>query len=70
MAIRRPEPEGVVVKLRQVEVLMGQGMPRIDAIGQIGVTDPTHSVGRTRQLRCCHIDHFRLLDPRFESSRC
>jgi len=32
MAIKRPKPEEIVAKLRQVEVLMGQGMPRIDAI--------------------------------------
>ena len=32
MAIKRPKPEEIVVKLRQVEVLMGQGMLRIDAI--------------------------------------
>ena len=32
MAIKRPKPEEIVMKLRQVEVLMGQGMPRIDAI--------------------------------------
>ena len=37
MAIKRPKPEEIVVKLRQVEVLMGQGMPRIDAIRQISV---------------------------------
>ena len=30
------------VKLRQVEVLMGQGMPRIDAIRQISVTEQTY----------------------------
>jgi putative transposase len=28
--------------LRQVEVLMGQSMPRIDAIRQIGVTEQTY----------------------------
>ena len=38
MAIKRPKPKEIVVKLRQVEVLMGQGMPRIDAIRQISVT--------------------------------
>jgi len=27
MAIKRPKPEEVVVKLRQVEVLMGQAIP-------------------------------------------
>ena len=42
MAIKRPKPEEIVVKLRQVEVLMGQGMPRIDAIRQIGVTAQTY----------------------------
>ena len=42
MAIKRPKPEEIVVKLRQVEVLMGQSMPRIDAIRQIGVTEQTY----------------------------
>ena len=40
MAIKRPKPEEIVVKLRQVEVLMGQGMPRIDAIRQIAFLPP------------------------------
>ena len=31
MAIKRPKPKEIVTKLPQVEVLMGQGMPRIDA---------------------------------------
>lgn len=43
MAIKRPKPEEIVVKLRRVEVLIGQGMPRIDAIRQIGVTEQTYS---------------------------
>ena len=42
MVIKRPKPEEIVMKLRQVEVLMGQGMPRIDAIHQIGVTEQTY----------------------------
>ena len=42
MAIKRPKPEEIVMKLRQVEVLMGQGMPRIDAIRQISVTEQTY----------------------------
>ena len=42
MAIKRPKPEEIVVKLRQDEVLMGQGMPRIDAIRQISVTEQTY----------------------------
>ncbi len=39
MAIKRSKPEEIVVKLRQVKVLMGQDMPRIDAIRQISVTE-------------------------------
>ena len=42
MAIKRPKPEEIVVKLRQVEVLMGQGMPQIDAIRQISVMEQTY----------------------------
>ena len=37
MSNKRPKPEEIVSKLRQVEVLMGQGMARLDAIIQIGV---------------------------------
>ena len=42
MAIKRPTGEGIVVKLRQVEGLMGQGMPQFDAIGQINVTEQAY----------------------------
>ncbi len=39
MASKRPKPEEIVSKLRQVEVRMGQGMRRLDAIRQIGVVN-------------------------------
>ena len=42
MANKRPRPEEIVTKLRQVEVLVGQGMSRTDAIRQIGVTEQTY----------------------------
>ncbi len=42
MAIKRHKPEEVVSKLRQVEVLVGQGMPRIDAIREIRITEQTY----------------------------
>ena len=42
MVINRPKCEELVVKLRQVEVLMGHGMPRIDAIKQISVIEQTY----------------------------
>ena len=38
MAAKRHKPEEIVSKLRQVDVLLGQGKSRIDAIRQIGVT--------------------------------
>ena len=42
MAGRRPKPEEIVTKLRQVEVLQGQGMSIADAVRQIGVTQQTY----------------------------
>ena len=42
MAIKRNKPEEIVTKLRQVEVLVGQGRARIDAIREIGVVEQTY----------------------------
>ena len=42
MAIKRAKPEEMVVKLRQVEGLTGQGMSRSDAIGQTSMTEQTY----------------------------
>ena len=42
MSGKRPKPEEIVSKLRQVEVLQGQGMPIADAVRQIGVTQQTY----------------------------
>ena len=42
MANKRPKPEEIVTKLRQVEVLIGQGLSRLDAIRQIGVVEQTY----------------------------
>ena len=38
MGIKRHIPEEIVRKLRQVEVLCGQGMRRVDAIRQVQIT--------------------------------
>ena len=58
MANKRPKPEEIVTRLRQVEVLTGQGMKRIDAIREIGVVEQTYDRWRkqyggmgTAQLR-------------------
>ena len=42
MMNKRPKPEEIITKLRQVEVLMGQGMARLDAFRQIGVVEQTY----------------------------
>ncbi len=42
MAGKRDKPEEIVSKLRQVEVLQGQGMKIADAVWQIGITQQTY----------------------------
>lgn len=42
MSNRRHKPEEIVAKLRQVEVLVGQGMARIDAIREVSITEQTY----------------------------
>lgn len=42
MSNKPPKPEEIVSMLRQVEVLMGQGLSRLDAIRQIGVVEQTY----------------------------
>ena len=41
MAGKREKPKEIVLKLRQVEVLQGQGMTVAEAVRQIGVTQQT-----------------------------
>lgn len=42
MAGKRDKPEEIVSKLRQVEVLQGQGMSVAEAVRRIGVTQQTY----------------------------
>ena len=42
MSNKRHKPEGIVAKLRQVEVLTAQGRPTAEAIRSIGVTEVTY----------------------------
>ena len=42
MAGKRDKPEEIVSKLRQVEVLQGQGLCIADAVRQIGITQQTY----------------------------
>ena len=42
MANKQHKPEEIVTKLRQVEVLVGQGKARLDAIRSIAVSEQTY----------------------------
>ena len=42
MGSKRHKPEEIVTKLRQVEVLVGQGMARVDAIREVRITEQTY----------------------------
>ncbi|GGE53635.1 transposase [Primorskyibacter flagellatus] len=48
MATKRHKPEEIVTKLRQIEVLVGQGMARIDAIREVRITEQTYYRWRKR----------------------
>ena len=42
MANKHHKPEEIVAKLRQIEVLVGQGMDRLDAIREMRITEQTY----------------------------
>ena len=42
MGTKRHKPEEIVTKLRQVEVLVGQGLQRVDAIREVRITEQTY----------------------------
>jgi transposase-like protein len=42
MAVRREKAEDIVMKLRQVEVLQGQGKSVSDVVRHIGLTEVTY----------------------------
>ena len=42
MATKRHKPKEIITKLRQVDVLVGQGQSRIDAIRQVQITEQTY----------------------------
>jgi transposase len=48
MSTKRHKPEEIVTKLRQAEVLVGQGMSRIDAIREVSITEQTYYRWRKR----------------------
>jgi transposase len=42
MGSKRHKPEEIATKLRQVEVLVGRGMARVDAIREVRITEQTY----------------------------
>ena len=64
MAKKHRTPEEIVGKLRQVEVLVGQGMTRIDAIREISITEQTYYRWRKEYggLRVDQAKRFRELE--------
>ena len=42
MGMKRHKPEEIVSKLRRVDILVGQGMARVDAIREVSITEQTY----------------------------
>jgi len=57
---KAPTPEEIVAKLRQTEVLVGQGKTVADAVRAIGVTEPTYYRWRT-EFGGLKLDHVKRL---------
>ena len=66
MARKYHKPEEIVAKLRQVEVLVGQGKPVTDAVRAIGVTEATYYRWRS-EFGGLKLDQVKLLEQ--ENSR-
>jgi putative transposase len=70
MDIKRHRPEEIVTKLRQVEVLVGQGLARIDAIRDVQITEQTFyrwrkqyggmGTAQLKELKCLQKENERL----------
>lgn len=60
MAGKREKPEEIVSKLRQVEVLQGQGATIAEAVRQIGVTQQTFY--RWRKLQRSQLARLKELE--------
>ena len=64
MASKHHKPEEIVAKLRQVEVLVGQGKPVTDAVRSIGVTEATYHRWRSEfgGLKLDQVKRLKLLE--------
>jgi transposase-like protein len=67
---KRHKPEEIIAKLRQVEVMTGQGTSMVDAIRSIGVTEVTYyrwrseygglKVDQVKRLKELEVENARL----------
>ena len=66
MSRKRHKPEEIVAKLRQVDVLVAQGTPVVEAIRAIGVTEVTYYRWRQEYggLKSDQIKRMKELEPR------
>ena len=64
MARKHHKPEEIVAKLRQVEVLVGQGKPVTEAVRSIGVTEATYYRWRSEfgGLKLDQVKRLKLLE--------
>ena len=64
MGQKHHKPEQIIVKLRQVEVLMGQGKPVAEAVRAIGVTETTYYRWRAEYggLKLDQVRRLKLLE--------
>ena len=69
MAGKREKPEDIVLKLRQVEVLQGQGKSVSEAVRQIGVTIQTYYRWRKEYGGMTHDQLKRLKELETENQR-
>jgi putative transposase len=69
MAGKREKPEDIVLKLRQVEVLQGQGKSVQEAVRQIGVTVQTYYRWRKEYGGMSRDQHKRLKELEAENTR-
>jgi putative transposase len=52
MARKNLKPEEIATKLRQVEMLVGQGMARVDAIREALITEQTYYLYELIRVAC------------------
>ena len=71
MGGKREKPEDIVLKLRQIEVVQGQGKALADAVGQICVTVQTYYRGRKDygDMRRDQLKRLKLLEAENTRSR-